>query len=426
MTRKNSMKKLLQRILFILASRVLRKYTPKIIAITGSFGKTSTREAVTLILETSGTVRQSYKNYNNELGVPLTILGVESGKRSLAAWCRILLHGIRLCVRAEDYPERLVLEYGVDRAGDMEYLVKLAHPHVAVVTGIGEAPPHLEFFRNRDQLIREKSEIIAHLHKDDLAILNADDSDVMSMQKKTKARVMTYGTTPSATIFLREATVKGLGAGTHAKISFNETTVPMHFPHIVGVHQITPLLAAICVGVASGINLVQIAEALTRYMPPPGRLRVIPGIKGTTILDDTYNSSPSAARAAVQTLAALSEGKRAIAVLGDMNELGAITEREHEKLGGVVVGVCDLLITVGEKSRAIARGAIKRGMSKEVVFSFASSEEAGRFVQERMQSGDVILVKGSQDVRMEKIVKEVMAEPQNAKKLLVRQEEEWN
>lgn len=420
------MKKLIQRILYILAQRVIRKYTPKVVAITGSFGKTSTREAVALVLQTNGTVRQSFKNYNNEIGVPLTILGVESGKRSAWAWAKIILHGLRLSLATQSYPETLVLEYGMDRAGDIEYLVKLARPSIAVVTGIGDAPPHLEFFRNREQLIREKSEIIAHLHKEDLAILNADDRDVLNMAKKTRARVMTYGTTPSAAIFLREATVKGLGAGVHAKISFNETTVPMHFPHVIGVHQMTPLLAAICVGVASGINLVQIAEALAAYIPPPGRLRLIAGIKETTILDDTYNSSPAAAQAAIQTLKKLSEGRRTIAVLGDMNELGAITEREHEKLGGVVSHATDMLLTVGEKARAIAGGAIKHGMSKESVFSFADSKEAGLFLQERMERGDLILVKGSQDIRMERIVKEIMADPMNAKNLLVRQDAEWS
>lgn len=421
------MKKLIQRILFNLARRILRKYHPKIIAITGSFGKTSTREAITQILKAGGSVRQSGKNYNNEFGVPLTILGVESGNRSIAAWMKIFIHGIRLLLTSQPYPDTLVLEYGLDRPGDISYLVKLAHPAIAVVTGIGSAPPHLEFFRNRDHLIREKTELVARLQKDDLAILNADDPDVLNMKKKTRARVMTYGASDAATIFLREVNVKGLEAGIHAKISWNETTVPMHFPNIAGAHQVTPLLAAICVGVACGMNLVYVAEALAEYAPPPGRLRVLRGIKHTSLLDDTYNSSPAAAREAVRALSLLCQNhQRSIAVLGDMNELGAISEREHRALGKYVATACDLLLAVGEKARDIACGAEEAGMAEEAIFTFHSSESAGRFLQERMKSGDIILVKGSQAMRMEKIVKEVMAEPLQAKNFLVRQEEEWN
>jgi len=180
------------------------------------------------------------------------------------------------------------------------------------------------------------------------------------------------------------------------------------------------------------MNLVEIAEALKNYQPPIGRLHLIRGIKNTWLIDDTYNSSPSSSLGALDLLAKMAEASgggepvRKIAALGDMLELGSFTEEAHRQIGAKASRVADILLAVGEKSIFMADEAKKNGLANENVWYFASSEEAGRELQNLIREGDIILVKGSQGIRMEKIVKELMAEPERAKELLVRQEEGWD
>jgi UDP-N-acetylmuramyl pentapeptide synthase len=193
---------------------------------------------------------------------------------------------------------------------------------------------------------------------------------------------------------------------------------------VFGKTQSYAAAAAALAGLIFGMNLVKISEALTHYRAPAGRLRIIPGIKGSTIIDDTYNSSPTACHEALDVLRRL-KAKRKIAVLGDMLELGRYTMAAHHEVGRLAAKVVDLLITVGLRAKFIAEGAIEAGMAKKSVVSFQSVREAGLFLQEKIRENDLILVKGSQGVRMERIVLEVMAEPQNAAELLVRQSPAW-
>jgi len=178
-------------------------------------------------------------------------------------------------------------------------------------------------------------------------------------------------------------------------------------------------LAAASVGVAMKMNLLEIAEALANFEPPPGRLRLIEGEKQTRILDDTYNSSPIAAIAALETLKAL-PAQRRIAVLGDMLELGKYSEGAHRSIGEKASGAADILITVGDRARFMSNEALARGMSEEKIFSFSTTEEAADKLEEILQKGDLILIKGSRAMRMENIVQEIMAHSEDAVKLLVR------
>ena len=174
------------------------------------------------------------------------------------------------------------------------------------------------------------------------------------------------------------------------------------------------------------VNMVDVAEALRKLDKQPGRMRIIEGIKHTTIIDDTYNASPKPMQCAIESVNALDVDGKKYAVLGSMLELGNITEVEHQKIGELIAkSDIDVLICVGERARDIARGAEKHGMSSDRVFSFSETEDAGLFVQRRIEQGDLILVKGSQGVRMERVVKEVMADPELSKNLLARQSEEW-
>jgi UDP-N-acetylmuramoyl-tripeptide--D-alanyl-D-alanine ligase len=210
--------------------------------------------------------------------------------------------------------------------------------------------------------------------------------------------------------------------GVFFKVIYHGSIVPMYLPGIIGEHSIYRASAAIAVALVFGMNLVEISSALRNVTMPPGRMRLIRGIKDTLIIDDSYNASPLAMRAALETLSRIQiagDGER-YAVIGDMLELGQQTQNSHREVGLRVgeLGI-DFLITVGEAMKDAAMAAKEAGMPENSIVSFNTAEEAGRFLQEKMQSGDIILVKGSRAMHMELVVREVMAEPEKAEELLV-------
>lgn len=428
------MKFFLQYFLNFLARRVLRKYHPKIIGITGSVGKSSAKEAIFAVLSGRFNVRQNIKNYNNELGVPLTILGKESAGRSILRWLKIFGRGVSLIFQKDKkYPEILILEMGADKPGDIHYLTDLASCHVGVLTAIG--PTHLEAFKTVRRVVQEKQIIVTHLKKDDLAVLNQDDDLVMSIKNKIDAEVITFGFNENS--FVRGSDVKLVSdleegqvkiRGTNFKVSYNGAMAPITLPNVLGQQQAYAALAATAVGIGLGLNLVEIGEQLKNYKAPPSRMRVLEGIKYTTLIDDSYNSSPLAAQAALQVFSQVpvAAGARRLAVLGDMLELGVETEPAHQKVGRLVADLgIDYLVTVGERGKIMALAAQEKGLSQDKIFKFDKSESAGKFLQEKIEPEDVILIKGSQGVRMEKIVVELLANPLAAPKLVCRQDESW-
>ncbi len=413
---------------------ILRKYQPRIIGVTGSVGKTSTVEAIYTVLRTKYRVRKSYKNYNNELGLPLSIIGATAGGRNPFAWVGVFFRALGLILaRSATYPEILVLEMGADRPGDIKYLTELAPCDVGVITAIG--PSHLELFDTVEKVAREKYIIVTHLKKDNTAILNADDRDVMAVQEKIRSQVLTFGFAESADLRALELNVSsGPSAdpwvdvqikGLSFKLQYEGSTVPVFLPSVLGKHQVYAGLAAAAVGISQGMNISDIATALREYNSPPGRMRLIAGIKHTSLIDDTYNSSPLAANAALALLKDIDVSGKKFVALGDMLELGGYTEEGHRDVGHHVAESTDYLVTVGERAKYIADGAIEAGMNPDHVFVFGGTEPAGKFIQERMKTGDIVLVKGSQGARMERVVKELMAEPLQAPQLLVRQGPEW-
>ena len=204
--------------------------------------------------------------------------------------------------------------------------------------------------------------------------------------------------------------------------------MPVLLPKVIGYNSIYAALAAAAVGIAFDMNLVEISKALEKFDSPRGRMNLIDGIKHTLIVDDTYNSSPLSVTSALDIVSKIPviRGARKFAVLGDMLELGNYSEEGHREAGRYVfTSGINKLIVVGERARDIARGAEQASMLRDNIFHFANTEDAGRFIQNRMRQGDLIFIKGSQGMRMEKIVKEIMAEPLRAKGLLVRQDETW-
>lgn len=430
----NVVKKIFIWKLGLLARWTLRKYQPKVVGVTGSVGKTSTKEAIYTILSQKFRVRQNIKNYNNEFGVPLSILGYESGYRNPFSWVWIFIRAIgQLIVRQRQYPDVLVLEMGADKPGDIRYLIGIAPCHIGVVTAIG--PVHLELFGDMEHVIREKQLLVSHLPKNGYAVLNSDDSQIMGMAETTKATVITFGFSEHAQVRAVEVDVS-VGPSTDPwtnvqikglsfKLAYNGSTVPVFLPDVLGEHQVYSALAAAAVGFSFGLNSVEVSQALQRFRPPAGRMRLLAGIKHTSLIDDTYNSSPMATKAALKVLDKVTVSGRKYVVLGDMLELGTYTIPGHREVGEAVVGVADNLITVGERAKHIAEAARERGMSGGAIFSFSTTDEAGQFVQERLNPGDIVLIKGSQGARMERVVKELMADPLRATELLVRQGKEW-
>jgi UDP-N-acetylmuramoyl-tripeptide--D-alanyl-D-alanine ligase len=428
------LKKIILLKLKYLSKKILAKYKPKIVGITGSVGKTSTKEAIVAVLSSKFRVRSSIKNYNNEFGLPLSIIGVESPGKSIFGWISVLLKASRLVWETnKDFPEILVLEMGVDKVGDMDYLNDIVKCDIGVVTGIGAA--HLENFGSIEGIAKEKGKLLNNLGGNDWAIVNFDDERTRAMAVGSKARVLSYGFKEGALVraisllfkFKESKSLDNL-LGLTFKINYNGAMVPIILPKVIGTGAVYAALAASAVGLALGINLVEIAVALKNFDSPKGRMKLIPGVKKTFIIDDTYNASPHSSLSAIEFAGQIEVDSpiRKVAIFGDMLELGSYSEAGHREVGAALAAAkFDLVITVGERSRDIARGAREAGLAEDKTFNFPKNLEAGIFAQDRIKEGDLILIKGSQGARMEEVVKELMAEPLKAGELLVRQGKEW-
>lgn len=435
-------------LLSVFVKAILRKQDPKIVAVTGSVGKTSTTQAIVRVLSESFRVRGPIKNYNTELGVPLTILGMESPGKNVMGWIRVFVRAFRWSVTNVEGPEVIVLELGADRPGEIRRLASMVRPHIGVVTAIGQyVPVHREFFQNTDQLIAEKRELVLQIRDEGLAVLNADDERVYAMRNSRRIRIVSCGIENSESQLRAMDLSMKISPNTkdvqehpeylkpvvsmRFKIHGSGNVVPFELPGAVSETRVLAALQAAAVGMELGMNLVTVSKGLSKFYGPPGRLQILSGIKRTVLIDDSYNASPASVHEALEVLknfdlkSSLGIPCRRIACLGTMAELGAPSRKEHRLVGEHAAQLCDVLMTVGDAAKAIADSAVAAGMSRDRVFSFSTSEECGLFLQERMKPGDVILVKGSQSTRMERVVKEVMAEPERASDLLVRQGIFW-
>ena len=431
----NSMLKILHFILKLLAKAVIKKYQPRVIAITGSVGKTSSKEAISVVLKAKFNTRAPSKNFNNEIGTPLTILGQQkSPGKNILAWFWIFLLALKLLLIKDkvngearegglghkNYPEVLVLEMGADKPGDIKSLTSIAKPDISVITAIG--PSHIEFFKTIDNIVKEKSSILDRLNKDGLAILNNDDANLQKVIETCQAKIYSFGRKEGSDVKISDIkiTARDNTYGTSFKLTHQGSEVPMFLPYVLGWQHAYAAASATAVALYMEMNLVDIAKRLLKYKPARGRTNLIKGIKNTWIIDDSYNASPQSAKAALDILSDMPVEGRKFAVLGDMLELGALTEEAHQEIGRELVRLgIDYLFVVGEKSRDIARGAKEAGMDKDNIYHFPFTAEAGAFLQERLKENDLILIKGSRSAKMEQIVYEIMDKPWLAKDLLV-------
>jgi len=415
------MKFIIQFILKLISKLILKKYKPDVIGITGSVGKTSTKLAIETVLADEFKVRASPKNYNTETGVPLTIINQENPGRSMLGWLKVFLQGLKSIILTDkNYPKILILEMAADHPGDIQYLVNFTKPKIGVLTSVGAS--HLEFFGTIENVVQEKSNMVLNLPKQSYAVINNDQQFLGELAKKVKAKLITFGLT-QAELTATDIKINQQHGGLNFTLKYNQQTAKANIPNLLGRPAIYSLLAATAVGLIYNLELTEIAKKLVYYQPIPGRLNLLPGIKYTQLIDDSYNSSPLAANAALEVLLHLKCTGAKYAVLGDMLELGEQTMPAHQELGQEVARLeIDYLITVGSAAKEIANAAREYGMNPDRIFSFDNSVEAGKFIQDKMVEGDLILIKGSAAMAMEKITKEIMAQPEKAGELLVRQE----
>lgn len=434
---KESFKKVISHILKWESRLVLWKYKPKVIVITGSVGKTSTKDAIYAMLSKIAYVRKSEKSYNSEIGLPLTILGVPNGWNDPVLWFKNILKGLWLFLYPHKYPEWLILEVGVGKPGDMKKTALWLHSDVVVFTTIPELPAHIEFFSSSKHLIEEKSGLIKTLKKDGLLVLNFDDDIVLEMKNKTKNRIITYGFREGADVRGSEDNIFydeiGMPKGITFKVEDRGASLPVFIEGVFGKNHLYASLATLAIVSGLKWNMLQAIDALKNYEVPAGRMRLLDGINESFIIDDTYNSSPFACESALRTLGEIRIGLRGrgrkpgrkIAVLGDMLELGRHTVEAHKKIGECAKDFADFLVVIGPRSQDIRTGAIEAGMPLENIIDFSNSRDAGEFLKQKLKKNDAVLIKGSQGMRMEKVVEVIIKDQENKHKLLVRQDKEW-
>ncbi len=422
------MKNIVQKFLAFLAKRIIKKYQPKVVAITGSVGKTSTKEAVALALSPLGSVMAAKKNFNNEMGLPLAIVGFEDypGK-NIFSWLDIFIRAFGLLIYYHElYPKVLILEYGADKPGDLVKLCSIARPDVSILTAIGSA--HIEFFKTEENIYKEKSTLFEKLKKNGVAIANIDNA--LSTKALLEAKVekkISYGLSSDASIkFIPFDNEDILINGLSGKISILGSMVPVNFPHLYGHHQVLSALGGLSAALALDADQLSALEQIQNLNLPAGRGRKLAGIKNSTLIDDSYNSSPDAVLAGFSMLSSLRGSRPLVLVLGEMLELGSESISAHERVGlEVAILEPDLLCVVGEQAVYLELGAKNAGFSINKILHFKNSLEAISEIKNRLPKEALVYLKGSQGARIEKITKALLADPERDSQLLCRQNNEW-
>ena len=425
---KSFFKSVIISILTFEAKLLLRRTKPTIVAITGNVGKTSTKDAIYQILAKHRRARKSEKSYNTEFGVPLTVLGLSNAWNNPFLWLKNIFDGFVTALLPGQYPEVLVLEMGVDHPGDMKRLTSWVKPDIVVLTRLPDVPVHVEFFASPEAVIKEKLELVKALKTEGTLVYNNDDERVRDAAATIHQQALGYSRYSESQFAVTGDTIEydnNLPIGMNFEMTHGHDSAEFKLLNSIGVQHCYNFAAAAAVASLFEISLSQSAAALYGFTPPPGRMRILKGLKDTVIIDDTYNSSPTASERALSTLFELKGFKRKIAVLGDMLELGQYSMKEHERVGQQVADGADVLVTIGIRARSIAEGALEHGFSEKNILQYDESIRAGRELQNFIQPGDVILIKGSQSIRTERIVKDIMAEPNKAETLLVRQSQVW-
>jgi len=426
------MKRIVIKLLACFSKKIIKKYQPKVIGITGSVGKTGTKTYIEFVLQNKFRVRASIKNYNNEFGLPLSIIGLVSPGKNLLGWLKVFKQAFNLLIKTDkNYPEVLILEMGVDRIGDMDYLLSIVRPDIGVITNISHS--HTEYFGTLDQIKKEKTKLIKNLNKNGIAILNFDNNHLKDLAGDIKNCTWYYGLETGSNFKAEDISLVlpvNLSSndfyGINFKLEHDGSIIPISLGRVISYSSIYSALASLAVGFYLGLNLIEISNCLRNIEPIPGRMNVLPGIKNSIIIDDTYNSSPESTLNALKTVEKIKKQGRKIVILGDMLELGNYSDEGHAIIGRKIAELdIDILFLIGPQSIKIGQAAINAGFEKNNIINFSEVESAREFIKNGILNNDLILVKASQGMRLEKIVKDIMAEPEKAGEELVRQGSEW-
>ncbi len=349
-----------------------KQFTAPLVAVTGSVGKTTTRRMIDTVLRSRLAGTSSPKNFNNQIGVPVSLLQLER-------WHRFA-----------------VLELGASAPGEIGRLAKLSAPQIGVITHVGDA--HWGGFGNRETIATSKAELLEQLPSDGLAVLNADDPWLRKMADRCRAPIVWIGRGPDADLTAMQ--VRSAAGRLKFRVGGQAYDAP-----VWGRHHLTAALAAIAVGRHFGFDPPEIAEALAAYEPAAQRCEVSQTI-GPTIVNDSYNSSPSAMRAALALIREIQSPGKRIVIAGDMGDLGESAPRWHRQLGEDVVRLCgaDLLIACGEHANEVADAAAEAGMPAGRAIACRDWEQAFTVLTEAVETDDVVLVKGARVMRLERLV----------------------
>lgn len=391
----------------------------KLVAVVGSVGKTGTKHAIATLLEQKYRVRMHSGNFNSEVSVPLAILGIDMPTRlsSAAQWLEVFRAAARR-VKDPDDVEVIVQELGTDSPGDIAAFGRYLRPNITVVTAV--TAEHMEFFKTLDTVAHEELSVAAYSQR---LLINIDDVEVRYLAALGRDTYSTYGLSEQADYRLEHYHLSSQGY--RAKIHTPESAYKQAIEiGVVGRHSLLPVIAAIAVATEMGVTPDEVSKGIAQLQPVPGRMHLIPGKRGISVIDDTYNASPAAVAAALQTLYEFgNDATQRIAVLGDMRELGDTSQVAHEAIGGL----CDSarltqLVVVGpDMTQYTAPVARARGCTVKCV---KTALEAGEFVRALAQPGAVVLVKGSQNtIFLEECTKLLIEEKYHDK--LVRQSSEW-
>ena len=425
---KSTFKSLVVALLTAEARMLVRRTKPVIVAVAGSVGKTSTKDAIYTVLKDRVHVRKSEKSYNSEIGVPLSVLGLENPGMNVFLWVRRLLEGLLIALHPKDYPDVLVLEVGVDRPGDMDRLTAWIKPDIVVLTRLPDVPVHVEYFDSPEQVATEKLKLMHALKPDGVIVYNNDDERIVAAVAEMRQKAIGFSRYSRSAFAGASETIvheNGLPTGFEFVLNTSDTSHVVRVNGGLGTAYVYIFSAAIAVGALFEVSVADAIAALRAHPSTPGRMRLIAGVKGTHIIDDTYNASPVAVEESLRALRSIKNAKRRIAVVGDMLELGQYSIDEHLRIGTIAAECVDELITVGVRARGIAEGALSAGMEDEHVMQYDDAYTAARELEYRLEEGDYVLVKGSQGMRLERVVEEIMAEPERAGELLVRQDAFW-
>jgi UDP-N-acetylmuramoyl-tripeptide--D-alanyl-D-alanine ligase len=454
---KLKMKKLVKSLLQYEARLVLKKYKPKIIAITGSVGKTTTRDFLYCILSKKFFVRKSEKSIATGLGAMLTVIGRPNAEIAFALsqpfsflvflkiikiFLLTLFFGLSLILWRQNYPDWLILEIDADKPGDVDSVSGWLTIDILVVTAVGSVPSHVEAFdSDLGKFLLEKKKLLNSVSRDGIIVYNNDDQTVCHLVSLSPLQKISCGLGGDSNVRGTEFEILMSNGGSSKPIGMKfeiirpagevsgssgsgliESVIIMDS---VGIHNEYATLLSFAVADLLNVSLSDCVKTIEKSPLLPGRMKIIAGLKDSTIIDDSYNSSPVAVRQAVEVFNKVSSVGRKIAVIGDMLELGKFSADEHREVGRLLVPIAQYVVCIGLRARRVAEAMLSLSYDEEKISCFDGADEVGDFLCNFIEPGDLILVKGSQAMRLEKVSEKIMRHPEDAKNLLVRQEPEW-